>query len=306
MRSIAFILTVALAAPALSATPAKTGPKRELRRRTLTITDASTNTVSELHVAGGVPTTLTFQVPVKENGVLLADVAQKFYPPQLTEQSVLLVAKADLAPKAVTTLAVTLVDGTILPFVLVTSRKDVDLQVDVVVALEKRAAPESSPALKAALAQMRAQLDECQSSAGDAGVAKVASLILGQDLDKPQAFTVERRTLHRLDKQSRLLVELKHVYRLFNLTYAVLALQNRDPSRVWVLDRPEVGLMGTSQTSDVKVVSFASELSAIPSDETGKVVVVFNTPPQGVDHRFFLSLLEKNGNRHVKLEDLSL
>jgi hypothetical protein len=38
----------------------------------------------------------------------------------------------------------------------------------------------------------------------------------------------------------------------------------------------------------------------------GKIVVVFQTPIQAVDNRFFLSLFEKNGNRHVKLEDLSL
>jgi uncharacterized protein (TIGR02268 family) len=307
MRNSAIVLVLALALPVLAtAAPPKGGAKRELKRRTLTITDASTSTVSPLHVAGGVPTTLTFQLPVKENGVLLADVGGKFYPPQLTEQSVVLVAKSDLRPKDVTTLEVTLVDGTILPFALVQAKAEVDLQVDVVVALEKRAAPESPTGLKTALAQVRAQLDECQATAGDAGTAKVAALILGQDLDKAQAFTVERRSLHRLDKQARLLVELRNVYRLFNLTYAVLTVENRDPSRMWVLDRAEVGLMANSQTSDVKVLSFASELSGIPSDESSKVVVVFNTPPQGVEHRFFLSLLEKNGNRHVRLEDLSL
>ena len=42
-------------------------PKRELRRRTLTINDANANSVAEIHVAGGVPTTLVFEIPFKEN-----------------------------------------------------------------------------------------------------------------------------------------------------------------------------------------------------------------------------------------------
>jgi hypothetical protein len=86
----------------------------------------------------------------------------------------------------------------------------------------------------------------------------------------------------------------------------VLSIQNRDPSKVWVLDRPEVGLMGEADTTDLKVTTYQSEVPALPPDEIGKLVVVFNTPPQGTGNRFFLSLLEKNGNRHFKFEDLKL
>src|SRR5262249_40084682 len=69
---------------------------------------------------------------------------------------------------------------------------------------------------------------------------KVASLILGQELAKPHSFTVAQHTAHRLDKQNRLLAEVKRVYRLFELTYLVVTIENRDPSKVWVLDRPEI------------------------------------------------------------------
>lgn len=281
-------------------------PKRELRRRTLTINDANANSVAEIHVAGGVPTTLVFEIPVKENGALLADVSKNFFPPQLTENAVLLVPRADVAPRRLTTLTVTLTDGTVLPFKLVSYPKDADIQVDVALAVEKHAAPGSAQALRATLTQVRSDLDECQANAGKAGISKVASLILSQDLDKPHSFTVSQYTAHRLDKQNRLLVEVKRVYRLFDLTYVVVTVENRDPSKVWVLDRPEVAVTGQSQPSDVKVMLHAAELSALPPGETEKIVIVFNTPKQDVQHRFNVSLLEKNGNRHVRLEDLNL
>src|SRR5215471_4300944 len=291
-----------LAAPKSSAAR----PKRELRRRTLTINDANANSVAEIHVAGGVPTTLVFEIPVKENGALLADVSKNFFPPQLTENAILLVPRADVAPKGLTTLTVTLSDGTVLPFKLVSYPKDADIQVDVALAVEKHAAPGSAQALRATLTQIRSELDECQANAGKAGISKVASLILSEDLDKPHSFTVSQYTAHHLDKQNRLLVEVKRVYRLFELTYVVVTVENRDPSRVWVLDRPEVSVTGQSQPSDVKIMLHAAELSALPPGESEKIVIVFNTPKQDVQHRFNVSLFEKNGNRHVRLEDLNL
>src|SRR5262245_9057179 len=59
---------------------AQQGPRRELQRRTLRITDASIESVSELHVAEGSPTTVLFEVPVKQDGVILADFKGAFYP----------------------------------------------------------------------------------------------------------------------------------------------------------------------------------------------------------------------------------
>jgi len=283
-----------------------TQQKRELRRRTLTINDSNADSVAEIHVAGGVPTTLVFEIPVKENGALLADVSKNFFPPQLTENAILLVPRADVAPKGLTTLTVTLSDGTVLPFKLVSHPKDADIQVDVALAVEKHAAPGSAQALRATLTQIRSELDECQANAGKAGISKVASLILSENLDKPHSFTVSQYTSHRLDKQNRLLVEVKRVYRLFELTYVVVTVENRDPSKVWVLDRPEVTVTGQPQPSDVKVMLHAAELSALPPGETEKIVIVFNTPKQDVQHRLSVSLCEKNGNRHVRLEDLNL
>src|SRR5690348_16918259 len=63
--------------------------KRELRRRTITIDDASLTSVPEIRVAGGTPTILTFEVPVKEGGAVLADVRGVFYPPTQTDRTVM-------------------------------------------------------------------------------------------------------------------------------------------------------------------------------------------------------------------------
>lgn len=299
MRNSGLILGVALALVASSGFAAS----RKLVRRTLTISDASSTSISEIHVAEGISTTLVFQVPVREDGIILADPRRSyFFPPQVIDKSILVVPKRDVPPGRNRTLTVTLADGTVLPFKLVSTRKEADLQVDVVVT----ASPDSPPALKASVAQLRSQLDECQASAGPAGITKVAALIASQDMNKPQAFTVERRNLRSIDKQSRLLVELLHAYRLFGQTYLVLTIQNRDPGKTWVLDRPEIGLMGGSQTQDVKVVTYSAELASLPPDETGKLVVVFNTPEQGPDNKFYLSLLEKNGGRHFRFDDLRL
>lgn len=301
-------------APSGSAAAAKSSPppssppapaKRELVRRTLKITDANADAIPALRVAHGAATTLVFATPIKDGGALLADINDLFYPPQLTDRTILLVPKKDPGAQ-VTSLTVTLADGTILPFQLVAAQGETDLQVDVVVALEKAASPESPQALKGALAQLRGQLDECQASAGSAGIAKVAALIISQDLDKPQAYIVERRAVHHLDKQSRLLVESRHLYRLFGFTYMVLTIQNRDPGKTWVLDRPEVRVAGGGEASDVKVVTHQIDLEAVPPDEIAKLVLVYATPAQQVGQKLTVELREKNGNRHVKLEGLDL
>jgi len=308
LRELTVVILVSLLAQEALAAPNSSAvqSKRELRRRTLTITDANANSVAEIHVAGGIPTTLVFEIPVKENGALLADVSKNFFPPQLTENAILLVPRADVGKRNLTTLTVTLADGTVIPFKLVSNPKDADIQVDVALAVEKHAAPGSAQALRTTLSQVRSELDECQANAGKAGIFKIASLILGQDLGKPHSFTVTQYTAHRLDKQNRLLVEVKRVYRLFEITYVVVTVENRDPSKTWVLDRPEVAVTGSSQTVDVKVMLHSAELPALPPGETERVVIVFNTPKQDVQHRFNISLLEKNGNRHVRLEDLNL
>ena len=271
-------------------------------RRSLEINDANASALQEIYCAVGTPTTIAFQIPLKDGGTLLADVGGVFYPPQLTEKSIILVPRKDPS-RATTTLNVTLSDGTMIPFALVRATKAPDLQVDVVVRLEKQAAPDSAIALKATVAALRGQLDECQATAGEAGLSKVAALILAQDFGKADSFTVEHRKVHHLDKQHRLLVEVTELFRLFNTTYLVLTIQNRDGSKVWVLDRPELSAAG----ADIKVLATAGNLPAIPPDEIETIVVGFSTPPgAGPSAKATLKLFERNGARHVTLEGVDL
>ena len=139
---------------------------------------------------------------------------------------------------------------------------------------------------------------------GSAGVSKLAALLVGQDLESPQAF--ERRPARGGDKQSRLLVQARWVYRLLNTTYVVFVVENRDPGRTWVLDRAEVKLAGGRTATDVKVLAAVPELHALPPDVEEKVVVAFATPQRDRDQQLTVSLFEKDGGRHVVLEGLDL
>ncbi len=281
-----------------------TSGKRALKRRSLVITDANFNEVQVIHVAAGVPTTLSFRQPLRAESVILADVTDAFLPVKATENSIVLIPKRDLGHRSMTTLTVTLADGTILPLLLTTIAGEADIGVDINVALVKQAPPESAAALKRSLLELRAEVDECRADQGSAGITKLASVVLQQDLSRTQVF--EHHELHRRDKQERLLVDVRQAYRIFGHTYLVLTVENRDPARVWVLDHPELVLTGANQTIDVQIVSFLMDLPAIAPNEIGKIVVAFQTPTQGSGNSFTLQLFEKNGSRHVRLDGLSL
>jgi uncharacterized protein (TIGR02268 family) len=294
-----------LAACALFAATATSGAsaaeRRELRRRTLTIDDQNLTSVPEIRVAGGTPTILTFEVPVKDGGAVLADVHGVFYPPTQTDKTVMLVPKADLArPEP---LNISLADGTILTFKLTTVPLEADVQVDVTIALRDRAMPDSAAALRMLNEQLRGELEECRDGAANAGAAKVAALLLAQSLDEPQAF--ERRRLDVGDKQSRLLVQSRWVYRVFGLTYMVFTVENRDPRHSWVLDRAEVRLTGVGAAADVKVVAAIPELAILPPDTSERLVIAFETPRQSPGQRYQVTLREKGGVRLVALEGLA-
>jgi uncharacterized protein (TIGR02268 family) len=295
-------LLVACAAVAWAvAGAADAAEKRELRRRALTIDDASLTSVPEIRVAGGTPTILTFEVPVKDGGAVLADVRGVFFPPTQTDRTVMLVPKSDLSrPEP---LNVSLADGTVLTFKLVTVPGEADVQVDVSVALRERASPDSAQALRMMNEQLRSELDECRDGAANAGATKLAALLLSQSLDQPQTF--ERRPLHAGDKQSRLLVQGRWAYRMLGLTYMIFTVENRDPQRSWVLDRVDVRLTGGRDAVDVKVVAAQAELPILPPGTAERVVVAFETPSVSASQRFKVTFHEKDGPRLVALEGLS-
>ena len=307
------IVGAVLSAAPLAASPAPPPKKgtgeaskavlsRELRRRTLTLDDTSVNMLPELHLAGGIATVLTFQVPIEEGGVIPGAVKDLFYPLVQTDRTVIIVPKVDLSTPI--PVSVSLKDGTVLSFKCVSVPQDADAQVDVLLALRARASQDSASALKGIIGQLRGQLDECKATSGDAGAQKVAALLVAQSLDQPQAF--ERHQLHAAERQSRLLVEARWAYRLLGLTYVVLTVDNRDPERPWVLDRAEVKLGGSAENVDVQVKSAVAEYASLPSDTSERVVVSFPTPVLSKGQKLTLTLHEKDGNRRVALEGLEL
>jgi uncharacterized protein (TIGR02268 family) len=277
---------------------------RRLERRTVAMTDASFQDVPVVHVAKGVPTTVSFGQPIRRESVLLADTSDAFLPPRATDTTVVLIPTRDLAPRAVATLTVTLADGTLVPLLLESNSRAADITIDVFVNLSKKATPESVSALKASVLQLRGELDECRGDSGKAGVAKLARLILEQDA--AGSAPMLRQDLHRRDKQERLLVELVRAYRLFGHTYLLLTVENRDPSAAWVLDRPELSAAGGRESMEVPVLAFEVDVPMLQPDETGHLVLAFRSPPTASGEGFQLRLLEKNGTRHVRLEGLSL
>ena len=273
--------------------------KLQLKTRTLRITDASG--VSEVHVAAGIPTSLSFLLEVDAERVILADSKGRFFDPQVTGRTLVVVPKEDLKSDERVVLQVILNDGTLVPFTLSTVAAEVDLAIDVELDLKKRAGPESVTALKSSISDIQGRLDECQASAGEQGMSKVAALVLAQDPSKPEAFTVEKHAARQLDKQSRLLIETHHLYRLFDLSYLVVSLENRDPSRPWVLERAEVAVSGGASAIETRVVAVAQELKVVAPGETSRLVVGFATVSQEEGQRYSLKLYEKGGPRHVEL-----
>lgn len=228
-----------------------------------------------------------------------------FEPTEFTDTYVRLLPRADLPAGAWASLTISLADGNVLTFRLVSDPKEVDVRLDVDVRLKKRGAPDSPTALKAIIEQLRAQLDECQSTAGTAGVAKIAALVLREK--EPQA--VEMRPIRaRADKQNRMLIRAQYVYRLLGYTYVVFSLQNRDDSKLWELERAEVRLQGAGQAIELEVASSAMDPPSIDTSPavTGRVVVAFKTPVQQQGQRFTVMLRERNGARHVQLDSLEL
>lgn len=175
--------------------------------RTMVVTDATTAT--EIRLAPpGQTTTITFSVDIDANKVLLVDPKLRVFPPLAQGQTLALVAKDPLPEGATVPLVVTLVDGTQLQFALKSDPQGWDRFARVELQLNQRAGIDNTSRLKTQLQEAQGRLDDCQQSSGEAGIAKLASVILKQDLTKADVFTVEKRSMTSgIDKQNRLLVE---------------------------------------------------------------------------------------------------
>lgn len=314
-RSVLVVTSVSLALAAQAAAPpekqppqapepshADAGSERQVRNRVIVFSDDNRASVPELHLAQGIPTTLVFPVNINEGATRLADSQRLIYRPQFFKNTAVLSPRADMPSAALVPLTVALEDGTLLSFVLRSVPGEADFQVTVEVNFQREVAPESVDGLKQTIAQMQGRLDECQANAGSSGVSQIAALVLSQEPQSPSARTFEGHPVRGADKQSRLLVRLQHLYRLFGHSYLLLTIENRDPSRTWVLDRPDVKLFSGRDAQSLKVMTFDTDLKALPPGEVAKVVVVFDTPAGVSGSKLAVSLLEKGGSRHATLD----
>jgi hypothetical protein len=314
MLRLSFVLVLMASASASSAPSKPASKKVEAPAvvkgpsdRIITITDATT--AAEVRLAPpGQTTTLTFPADVDAPKAVVADPQMRILPPIIQGATVVLTSTKPLPAGTTVPLALTLVDGTQLNFAVGPSLDGAsDRFVRVEVQMQQRAGADSASRLKGQVAELQAKLDDCSAGASEAGIAKLAAIILKQDLTKPDTFTVEaRRFKSGIDKQNRLLVETQHVFRLFDLTYLALTIENRDPTQPWVLERAELAVQGSGNSSDIKVLGVEQELNAIPSGATSKAVISFRMPTLNEGQRFELRLFEKNGARHFKLGDLKL
>ena len=199
---------------------------------------------------------------------------------------------------------VSLRDGTVLVFKCVSVPRHYDGQVDVVIALKERAPVDSVSALKTRIGVLQSDLDGCKATSGDAGTSKVASLLLTQNFDQPQAF--DRRRLKRADKDKKLLMEARWSYRLLGLTYVVLAVENRDPDRTWNLDHAEVKVTSGKTQADIAVKATVAELPTLPPDAAEHVVVAFPTPTAAGAVTIAVTLHERDGGRAATLAGIDL
>lgn len=297
-EKLARLVCAACVALALAAT-ARSVEARELKRRTVTISETN-GAIPALHVAPGIATVIAFQANLRDAS-FARELEALFHPLTRTARTVVVVPK-QVVTKPVS-LSVAMSDGTIVTFALVTVGKDVDAQVDVVIAL--RSAPDSPEALRNQVAELEAKLEDCHAASERAGARKIAALVLAQGGEAPQAF--ESHVMRGTERQSRLRVEARRVYRMLELTYLVLTVANRDPQRSWVLGRVEVHLTGGGQTMELAVETYKPELEELPPDKEEKVVVAFKTPQVlKANQRIAVALLEKDGSRRVELKDLEL
>ncbi|WNZ66249.1 DUF2381 family protein (plasmid) [Myxococcus sp. MxC21-1] len=274
------------------------------------ITDDNAETLHELRVAAGVATTLVLSnnsLSASGGAILAAPPDVMPAPHVLNEnRTLILTPQRDLARGEAVPLTLTFADKSVQSFRLVTSPDEVDVQVSIDLALRKRATAVSAAALDEKANNLQAALDECRSTAAEAGIRQVAALITRQDFERPVAYTAERLSVRHLDKQSRLHVQVRASYRLFNQSYVVLTVENRHPAKLWQIERAEVGVAGGGGAAEAKVHAVESEIPELPPGETTKVTIAFSTPAQTKGQRYILRLFERGGSRHVALEDVEL
>ncbi len=198
-------------------------------------------------------------------------------------------------------LTVTLDDGRPLNFrVLVVRRSE---PADATVEVRVPAPPGELPAeCEAAVQEVRDRLAECRDTRGDAGLRLVSEMLVAAPTEKA---AVEWRPVHYRDKQNRIFVEAVDAVRLYDFSWLRLRLESRDPGKAWVLGEVSAAVVGPGPRRQPVKVVYVVERPMLRGEEETLLVLAYRTPQAPSGASLEVTLLEKDGTRHVVLEGLT-
>jgi uncharacterized protein (TIGR02268 family) len=261
--------------------------------------------VPELFVAGGVVSTLRFELDCDPSRTKLLGWEGRFEPLLVGGKSVVIVPLKDLAPDDRFMLLVTLMDGTSLPFTVTASRGAVDGQVNVF------PDPDSSEAVRTELKEKRkenaALRDENRRQREEATSVDhaLAALLLNGQIEMTPFTEGEKWVLHGDGLEVEIFIYVpKKARKKVARTKAgvVFTVTNKDPTRPWELQEAQLSMFTTREP---KPFALRQTPSSIAPGKTGRIAIVTDlasiNPARDGDN-LVLELFRNGGRRDAWVE----
>jgi uncharacterized protein (TIGR02268 family) len=276
------------------------------RRRALYVSKEPTQEVPELFVAGGVVSTLRFELDCDPGRTRMLGWEGRFEPLLVGGKNVVIVPLKDLAPDDRFMLLVTLVDGTSLPFTVTASRGAVDGQVNVF------PDPESSEAVRTALEEKRkenaALREENRRQHEEANSVDhaLAALLLNDQIEMTPFTEGEKWALRGDGLEVEILIYIpnKTQRKVAKTTKAgiVFNVKNKDPTRPWELQEAQ---LSTFTTREPKPFALCQTPSPIAPGKKGRIAIVTDLAsfdPTRDGDKLVLELFRDGGRRDAYVE----
>lgn len=275
------------------------------RRRALYVSKEPTHGVPELFVAGGVVSTLRFEIDCDPSRTRMLGWEGRFEPLLVGGRSVVLVPLKDLAPDDRFILLVTLMDGTSLPFTVTASRGAVDGQVNVF------PNPESSEAVRTELEEKRkenaALRDENRRQREEETSVDhaLAALLLNGQLEMTPFTEGEKWVLRGDGLEIEILTFVpRKDQRKTARTKAgvVFNVKNKDSTRPWALQEAQ---LSTFTTREPRPFALRQSSSPIAPGKKGRIAIVTDLAsfdPTRDGNKLVLELFRNGGRRDAYVE----
>lgn len=282
------------------------------RRRALYVSKEPRHEVPELFVAGGVVSTLRFELDCDPSRTRMLGWEGRFEPLLVGGRSVVIVPLKDLGPGDRFMLLVTLVDGTSLPFTVTASRGAVDGQVNVF------PDSESSEAVRTALEEKRKenavlrdenlrQREENRRQHEEATSVDhaLAALLLNGQIDMTPFTEGEKWVLHGDGLEVDIFIYVpKKTRKKVARTKAgvVFTVTNKDSTRPWELQEAQ---LSTFTTREPQPFALRQTPLSIAPGKTGRIAIVADlaslNPARDGDN-LVLELFRNGGRRDAWVE----